>query len=47
MGTPALPHPAANRFVQEAFLIGFAKRKALSIFAVFSRKAVDQRRVQL
>jgi hypothetical protein len=31
MGTPALPHPAANRFVQEAFLIGFAKRKALSI----------------
>jgi hypothetical protein len=32
MGTPALPHPAANRFVQEAFLIGFAKRKALSIW---------------
>ena len=24
------PHPAANRFVQEAFLIGFAMRKALS-----------------
>jgi len=32
MGTPALPHPAANRFVQEAFLIGFAMRKALSVF---------------
>ena len=25
------PHPAANRFVQEAFRIGFAMRKALSI----------------
>jgi hypothetical protein len=28
---PALPHPAANRLVQSAFLIGFAMRKALSI----------------
>ena len=29
---PTLPHPAAKRFVQEAFPIGFAMRKALSIF---------------
>ena len=28
MGTPALPHPTANRLVQKAFLIGFAIRKA-------------------
>ncbi len=28
MGTPALPHPAANRLVQQAFLIAFAIRKA-------------------
>jgi hypothetical protein len=27
-----LPHPTANRLVQSAFLIGFAMRKALSIF---------------
>ena len=27
------PHPAAKRFVQEAFLIGFAMRKALSVTA--------------
>src|SRR4051812_7746449 len=27
------PHPAAKRFVQEAFRIGFAMRKALSIWA--------------
>ncbi len=25
------PHPAAKRFVQEAFRIGFAMRKALSV----------------
>jgi hypothetical protein len=31
MGMPALPHPAANRIVQSAFLIGCAMRKALSI----------------
>jgi hypothetical protein len=31
IGMPALPHPAANRLVQSAFLIGFAMRKALSI----------------
>jgi hypothetical protein len=28
---PRAPHPAANRLVQSAFLIGFALRKALSI----------------
>jgi hypothetical protein len=31
IGTPALPHPAANRLVQSTFLIGFAMRKVLSI----------------
>ena len=31
------PHPAAKRFVQEAFRIGAAMRKALSIFASASR----------
>jgi hypothetical protein len=33
IGTPALPHPAANRLVQSTFLIGFAMRKVLSIFS--------------
>jgi hypothetical protein len=33
IGPPALPHPATNRLVQSAFLIGFAMRKALSIYS--------------
>jgi hypothetical protein len=38
------PHPAANRFVQEAFRIGFAMRKALSIRIGFAmRKALSIR----
>ena len=28
---PTLPPPAAKHFVQEAFLLGFAMRKVLSI----------------
>jgi hypothetical protein len=28
---PRSPHPAAKRFVQSAFIIGFAMRKALSV----------------
>jgi hypothetical protein len=30
-----LPHSAAKRFVQRAFIIGFAMRKALSLFRDF------------
>jgi len=35
------PHPAAKRFVQEAFRIGVAMRKALSIFASFFEIGFD------
>ena len=38
MGT-VLPHPSAKRFVQEAFRIGVAMRKALSIFSHRRRDA--------
>jgi hypothetical protein len=31
---PRPPHPAAKRFVQSAFLIGFAMRKALSVCGI-------------
>jgi hypothetical protein len=40
MGMPALPHPAANRLVQSAFLIGCAMRKALSISQAPSRNSM-------
>jgi hypothetical protein len=36
------PHPATKRFVQAAFRIGFAMRKALSIVSSFVELLLDR-----
>ena len=40
------PHPAAKRFVQEAFPIGFAMRKALSIYRPLSSSGCVQMQME-
>jgi hypothetical protein len=40
--SPPLPPPAANHFVQETSLIGFAMRKVLSIFSCMEEMQIKR-----